>query len=92
MKLLIITIILLLAACGSQPEIIEKPVFVHVPITKYCVDAVPDEPVYDTARLTMASPLPVVADAYQVERYQRIIYIKQLRALMAGCINPEDMK
>lgn len=92
MRLLIITAILLIAACQSATEIIEKPVFVHVPVTKYCVDAVPDEPVYDTAKLTMASPLQMVADAYQVERYQRMIYIKQLRALMAGCNKPEDIK
>lgn len=92
MKLMIISAILLLAACRNAPEIIEKPVFVHVPVTTYCVDAVPDEPAYETAKITMASPLHVVSDAYQVERYQRIIYIKQLRALMAGCINPEGIK
>ena len=89
MKLLIITAILLIVACQSAPEVIERPVFVHVPVTKACIDAVPDEPVYETSKLTMASPLPVVADAYQVERYQRMIYIKQLRALMTGCVKPD---
>lgn len=79
---------ILLLGCESSPRVIEKPVYVDVPVVKPCVRSIPAEPEYETSRLTAADDTDTVATAYMVEREQRKIYIKQLQSKLAGCVPP----
>lgn len=77
-----------LAACTST-RYVEKPVFVSVPVTEPCVEAIPEEPVYETKHLQSDDPIGVVGRAYRIERRQREAYIETLKAELAGCVKSE---
>lgn len=81
-------VLLFTQGCDTTPRIVEKPVYVDVPVPVYCIDEIPNEPRYATQSLTADSDLPTVADAYMVEKHQREIEAKQLRALLVGCVKP----
>lgn len=76
----------MLVGCDTTPQVIEKPVYVDVPVVVSCVRSVPEEPVYDTARLKADDDLDTVGTAYMVEQEQRKIYTRQLQSVLAGCV------
>lgn len=84
--LLLLICIALVAACAGTPEA-PPPVVVKVAVREACIDSLPPEPNYETNHLERDDSLCVIADALLVERVQRMIYIKQLQAAIAGCMS-----
>lgn len=74
-----------LCACSSVPPRIET-VYVKVPVPVKCVKEIPKAPVFEVDKLKPADTLEQITDAYMVDRHQRIIFIGQLQAAMAGCV------
>lgn len=72
-----------LSACVSQTE---KPVIVEVPVREACIDEMPSVPDWETKHLRADDSLCAITDALLIERQQHMIYIKQLKAAMAGCM------
>lgn len=84
----LIASILFTQGCATAPVIVEKPVYVRVPVTEPCVDSIPEEPFYETKTLRTDDDLDAAATAYLIEIEQRKIHIAELRGLMAGCVKP----
>lgn len=74
---------LLLTACATEPRL--PPVLVEVPVSVPCIHQVPRAPAYETDHLQADASLCEITDALMIERQQRMIYIKQLKASIAGC-------
>jgi ABC-type uncharacterized transport system auxiliary subunit len=74
-----------LCACSSLPPKIET-VYLKVPVPVKCIKEIPKAPVFEVDKLKPADSLELITDAYMVDRHQRIIYIGQLQAVMAGCV------
>lgn len=74
--------------CATAPQIVEKPVYVNVPVTVPCVGSIPKEPFYETKTIRTDDDLDAAATAYLIEIEQRKIHIAELRGLMAGCVKP----
>jgi len=74
-----------LCACSSVPPRIETKI-VNVPVPVKCVKEIPKAPVFEVDKLKPTDSLEVITDAYMVDRHQRIIFIGQLQAAMAGCV------
>lgn len=86
--LFLIVALLFTQGCGTAPRVIEKPIYVEVPVSEPCLDAIPNEPPYETKFIQRDDHLDRVATAYLVEIEQRKIHITELRALLAGCVKP----
>lgn len=81
---LCVLLLLLLAVTGCS-KVIYKPVEVEVIVPVPCVDTVPTKPVWETSRLNKNSSLNDAANAYMIERRQRIGYEAELEALVNSC-------
>lgn len=85
---LVTAILFALGAC-TNTRIVEKPVYVRIPVTEPCVTAIPEEPDYATKYLEPDDPIGIVGQDYRIEVRQRERYIDVLLAELAGCIKPE---
>lgn len=90
MRILLVSAVLALVlftlcACSSVPPRIET-VYVKVPVPVKCVKEIPKGPVFEVDKLKPTDTLEQITDAYMVDRHQRIIFIGQLQAAMAGCV------
>jgi len=74
--------------CATAPQVVEKPVYVRIPVTEPCLVSIPKEPFYETKTLRADDDLDVAATAYMIEIEQRKIHIAELRASLAGCVKP----
>lgn len=87
-SLFISWLVIILGGCAAQPDIIEVPVYVDVPVAISCVSEIPQEPLYETSLLISTDDIGAVAEAFMVEIEQRKIESAELRALLAGCLMP----
>lgn len=90
MRILVVSAVLslgvfALCACSSLPPKVET-VYVNVPVPVKCVKEIPKAPVFEVDKLKPSDSAEVITDAYMVNRHQRRIYIGQLQAVMAGCV------
>lgn len=85
--IVLLVLFICLSGCTTT-RIIEKPVYIEIPVTQPCIQSIPDEPDYEINHLQPDDSIGLVGQAYRIERQQRINYIRTLRAEMAGCVDP----
>lgn len=74
-----------LCACTTRPSKPEIDI-VRVPVVVPCIETMPVKPVFEVSLLKPTDPLPVVTDAYMIDRRQRIGYEAELEGLLIGCL------
>lgn len=93
MKLFAIVFALLITACTHVEKIpVQVPVEVKVPVMVACIDAneLPALPHFVTRDIKGTEPDCELVDALLIERLQHQQYLKELQAVLAGCIAPAD--
>lgn len=85
MSALLALVLFTVCACSSVPPKVET-VEVKVLVPVKCIKEMPKAPVFEVDKLKPTDSAEVITDAYMVDRHQRRIYIGQLQAVMAGCV------
>lgn len=82
---------LLLAGCLKTIEYVDRPVEVRVIVPVSCItkDRIPGEPRWYMQYLGPEYDLPTLVDGLLVEREQSKIHIRELSAIIEGCIDHE---
>ncbi|WWQ12965.1 hypothetical protein PQ43W_19 [Ralstonia phage PQ43W] len=78
-------LVLLLAGCASEPQIVYKPQRVEVPVAVPCKVKAPDKPTWGLSGASVTDDIYVKGRAALAEILQRQAYEAQLEAAVGAC-------
>lgn len=89
MKRLLVLGVFPLCGCITSERIVDRPVYVDRIVTEPCVVRRPVAPRYAVDAIKKTDALDAIVKAYAIDRRQRIVYIAELDAVIAGCLPNE---
>lgn len=82
----IVVILYVLAGCTTQTKVVDHYINVDRPVPVPCDVTIPDKPRFAVEMVKEGDSLQYIADAYMIDRRQRIGYEKKLEAALTTCV------